>query len=395
MVKKGQVSTEFLIIVGVILVIFTVMLLFSLGRRTDVRETETYLGANSECLKFSNLISAAYVGGDGIEIKTKTKYLISFFNYSMIRIESVSNITTVKNRIAFLASEAGPTKQDFYNQINAEFSPAPDWYKTCFSDLDGKGCSWSGTSWMETAIPKNISDLMNDLDKYNTIYLEDSHMQYTTDYVNRLKEWVSKGNALVLSEHVMCREGTGSYPPTSYMCNPPGYNNDNWNIFNVILHQRADAHGWPDCWNVNVTQEHESFNLNIGETLTFEERSWLKNVTAQDFTVIGKYRIGSFKCGRSWGDLGDSAAQPAIAFWKYGDGMIFYFGDFEVNMLGKDFASDVLSKLIQTAYYLIASKKEEASCTFYAKIFPHYKLTGDILIKNIDGEIIIENVTAS
>ena len=90
MVKKGQVSTEFLIIIGVVFFIFIVILLFSLGRRTDVRETETYLGANSECLKFSNLISAAYVGGDGTQIETKTDYLISFFNYSMIRIESVS-----------------------------------------------------------------------------------------------------------------------------------------------------------------------------------------------------------------------------------------------------------------------------------------------------------------
>lgn len=87
--KRGQVSTEFLIIVGVILLIFVTILFFSLSRRADVRETETYLGANSECLKFSNLISAAYVGGDGTEIKTKTNYLISFYNYSAISVKSL------------------------------------------------------------------------------------------------------------------------------------------------------------------------------------------------------------------------------------------------------------------------------------------------------------------
>lgn len=95
-IKKGQVSTEFLIIIGVVLLIFTVISFFSLSRRTDVREMEAYMGANSECLRFSNLVSAAYVNGDGTEIKAKTNYLISFYNYSVIGIESVSNITTVK-----------------------------------------------------------------------------------------------------------------------------------------------------------------------------------------------------------------------------------------------------------------------------------------------------------
>ena len=32
-------------------------------------------------------------------------------------------------------------------------------------------------------------------------------------------------------------------------------------------------------------------------------------------------------------ELDDSRNEPAIAYWDYGEGKIFYFGDFQVNYI--------------------------------------------------------------
>ena len=366
-----------------------IILGFYLSRKSEVEDARKYLDKSSECTRLSNIISQVYAGEEGTEAIIQTDYLISFFNYSMVVIQDISDITPGVNNMAFLASEAGPTSYNFYLNITSELNP--DWYKACFSDLDGNGCGWQGTSWMNSEIPYNVSDMINNLSKYDTIYLEDPHIYYNTDYIESLEDWVSEGKSLILSEHVMCREqGSGSYSNTSYRCNPPGSNSDNWNIFDVRIHQRAEAHGWSNCWNVEVFNESEGYNLELGEKLAFEERSWAEGLISEDFEVIARYRNGKFQCGGSNTNLGDSQKQPSIAFWKYGDGMIFYFGDFQVEMDNNEFSADVLTKLIETAYYFTTSSKT-GSCVFYGKVFPAYDLTGEISIKKQSGGVLIEN----
>ena len=92
--------------------------------------------------------------------------------------------------------------------------------------------------------------------------------------------------------------------------------------------------------------------------------------------------------------MGINEGEIAIGYWEYGDGKIFYFGDFEENYLSwaTDF-SEVLIDLFSTAYYLVAHPEQGGDVTCYFSAVTGYKqLYGDILIKNENGLVILENV---
>jgi hypothetical protein len=78
-------------------------------------------------------------------------------------------------------------------------------------------------------------------------------------------------------------------------------------------------------------------------------------------------------------------------FWDYGNGRVYYFGDFQVNMQssGRDFTGDVLVNLIQKAYYTIFARETGALCTFSAKA-PFAQFTGNFTIRNEDGLVVVE-----
>ena len=529
---KAQATPGLMLGIGTIMFLFLLIAIFTINYQIELGEIEDYIEKRSECLKIANIINSVHISGPGTQVTTYTDYLITAFNSSLISVQGLAEIEEYGDtpRIAFLASEAGPTSQDFYNQVNAELEPDPDWYKACFSDLDGSGCGWSGTSWMTTAIPDDIGDLIDNLDQYNTIYLEDPTIYYTTDYIERLENWVAAGNALILSEHVMCRErSSGTYSETSYRCNPPGYDDDAWEIFGVTLYQESGAWGWPNQYNVVVVDTDESFDLVLGDQLSFEERPYIKDEVssdgyeAEDLDLSGGYYSSTScacsapsdgRCARHSGSVGnegevtlssfsnstgqyditvsycdesddsgdpdsytlyvnsnpvhtwqssdgygdgqvwkeervtldinngdeisvgairgssstycrvdwidislsgsevdnefkpiaryrdywrlyDSRNEPAIAYWSYGAGKIFYFGDFQVgyiSMPGKDF-SEVLVDLISIAYYLIAHPEQNSdiTCSFSAFV-PYQQAYGDIVIKNENNQIILENI---
>ena len=43
-------------------------------------------------------------------------------------------------------------------------------------------------------------------------------------------------------------------------------------------------------WNVEVIDTHEAFLLDIGDRLSFEERSWIENISSTSYQKIAKYR---------------------------------------------------------------------------------------------------------
>ncbi|MBS3172315.1 hypothetical protein J4438_01895 [Candidatus Woesearchaeota archaeon] len=387
--RKSQVTPEIMFGVGTIMFLFLLIAVFTLNYQIKLGEQEDYIEKRSECLKMTNLINSVYVSGPGTEVQTHTDFVITAFNGSIISVGGgVATSVGEEPIIAFLASEAGPTTREFYEQVNAQLDPDPDWYRVCFSDLGDPGCSSGVSGWMLTLIPNTIDDLMNNLDNYNTIYLEDSHISYQTDYIDRLSEWVSAGNALIISEHVMCRKGGATYASDSYRCNVDGTSNDQWNIFNVKLYQKDNAWGWSNHrTNVIVNDTDESIDLSIGDTLSFEERSYITNTNASGFKTIAKYI--------NHHNLLDSINKPAVMYWDYGQGKIFYSADFNVNFIGvseREY-SNVLTNLISNAYYLIVRPEEgnEVTCHFSA-FAPYGQVTGDIKIRNEDNYIILENV---
>ncbi len=359
--KKAQVSTEFMAIAGVTFFIFVIILGFSLLRKSEVSDTEVYLDTTSECLRFSGIINSVYSGGEGAEVRTSTDYLLSFYNYSTISVETILESAEEENKIAFLVSNCGPSKESDFDEINSTLKP--DWYKTCIFGCPS--CSW----FNEKGINYDFNDLMENLTYYDTVYLEDPHITSNVESTKQtLADWVYEGNALVLSEHLQ------------YLF-WPSYVGD-FSFANAIIHQRSSS--WRGWYDVNVTSENEAYNLVIGENMEVEERDWVQSSGAEEFITIAKYKVNGNP------DAGDSKNQPAIAFWKYGNGRIFYFADFEVSMVSKDFTDDVLTRLIEVAYSFVTESKGEL-CSFYAKVFPAYEITGDILIKNENGEVVIEN----
>ena len=532
---RGQATPGLLFGVGTVMIIFLSIFTFYISQQGTLDEKTEIIEKRNECLKNANLINSVYVNGPGTEVTTETDFLITTFNHSQISVEAIESINeTPTAKIAFLASEAGATAYEFYVSVSEDL-PDAHWYKTCFSDLGGSGCSWDDTAWMEENIPNDIEDLIENLDNYNTVYLEDPTMYYTLDYIEKLENWTKKGNALILSEHVMCREQSwGSYPTTAYRCNPSGYNNDEWDIFNITLNQRAYAWGWPEQYNVIVNDTNDAFDLTIGDQLSFEERPYIsiesesassEYYEAEDLDLNGGYsstssctcsspssgrcarhrgRVGNegtvsidsvsestgqyqvsvrycdesddngdpddytlylnnnpihdwqssdgYGSGQIWVDeeltlnltngdeikvggtrgsystqaridfidiqqvaqeeeeegigfktiakyrdsseLSDSRNEPAIAFWDYGKGRVFYFGDFQVdyiNIPGKEF-SQVLIDIISVAYSFIYTQEESEVTCYFSAFAPYQQVTGDIVIKNQDNFIVIENV---
>ena len=87
--KKAQVSTEFIFVVGFLALVFLIPISVVLERRIDVLRTERFIEGKTECLKLSNLLTKAYVN-DGIKIQESLK-----FNASII---PDSRIISIKNK---------------------------------------------------------------------------------------------------------------------------------------------------------------------------------------------------------------------------------------------------------------------------------------------------------
>lgn len=513
--KKAQVSIEIIVFISFVILLFASISIFSFNKKQEIDATEDYLNLRNECLRVSNILSGVSSGGDGTSAVITTPYLISVYNHSYVGIKEVQNITEVETKIAILVSEAGESTQVFYDTLNARFNP--QWYKNCFSDIDSSGCQSSGTNVDYNLIPLNLNNLIcNDLYNYNVIYLEDAHIQYNAvcsgsiTYLQRLQDWVDSGNTIILAEHTMCREqgGSGSYPSTSYRCNPSGYNSDVWTIFNNKLHQKGGSYG--NNVNIVIDPDPELFpSLDLNDTFDFEEPSYIEetigmlkeseslslsggfssstscicsspsggrcirhtgSLTTQanatwTSNITGEYEIKFNYCGENdgndnwfvyknnqiidyWNTSGgepnwrtrsiqdvqlssgdilkfgckrgnsntycrsdyfklvspadpsmtvvgkyESTTNPAIAYWNYGSGKVFYFGDFQVVSGQQSFYSQVISELIENVYLLLFGPDYgEEICFPNTYIRSIGSFSGTLKMTNINNELTIKNV---
>lgn len=81
--KKSQVSIEFLIAIGFILVIFILLLWLINDRRVEIRKTEQYMEERNLCLKISNLINGVFLNGDGNRVDIEVDYQVQVSNRTM------------------------------------------------------------------------------------------------------------------------------------------------------------------------------------------------------------------------------------------------------------------------------------------------------------------------
>ena len=82
--KKGQISTEVIYSVGVMIVIFLLLTGITFNRRMDVRKSDDYLNKRTECLKISNTVSSLSSSGDGTQRIIQIIYNVTITNQSRI-----------------------------------------------------------------------------------------------------------------------------------------------------------------------------------------------------------------------------------------------------------------------------------------------------------------------
>ena len=114
--------------------------------------------------------------------------------------------------------------------------------------------------------------------------------------------------------------------------------------------------------------------------MDFEEATFIDNEEAEDFEVIGTY---------------DSNGKAAIVRWSYGEGEVYYFGDFQVDMLtfpSKNF-SDVIVDLIDLIHRtLLPGTFGDTDCRLPVEVFDT-SFSGDVVIHNRGGTLYVENAT--
>ncbi len=101
--SKSQASIEFILVIGILLLVLFVILFFSAKMQQDTTKVKENFERTKECFKIARLISAIYANGNGAEIRTKTDYVLKINN------KSIAINDTECNFIAFIKNEANVT----------------------------------------------------------------------------------------------------------------------------------------------------------------------------------------------------------------------------------------------------------------------------------------------
>ncbi|MEK6903063.1 MAG: hypothetical protein AABW64_00255 [Nanoarchaeota archaeon] len=106
--KKGQISTEVIYSVGVMIVIFLLLTGITFNRRMDVRKSDDYLNKRTECLKISNTVSSLSSSGDGTQRIIQIIYNVTITNQSRIIVsETGATPKTVEAVCTYTGNTAG------------------------------------------------------------------------------------------------------------------------------------------------------------------------------------------------------------------------------------------------------------------------------------------------
>lgn len=106
--KKGQISTEVIYSVGVMVIIFLLLTGITFNRRIDVRKSDDYLNKRTECLKISNTLSSLSASGDGTQRAIMITYNVTISNQSRITVsETGATPRTVEAVCTYTGSTTG------------------------------------------------------------------------------------------------------------------------------------------------------------------------------------------------------------------------------------------------------------------------------------------------
>jgi hypothetical protein len=184
---------------------------------------------------------------------------------------------------------------------------------------------------------------------------------------------------------------SGKYNLTVRFC---GENdgNDQWWVYvnNTIISSWNTTYSssWQDRVIQNVT-------INTGQQIKLKcDRGTSNSYCRSDYiriandaplaplTVIANYTNAA---------ISDSRLKPAIGYWTYGAGTVYYFGDFQVAPSQQSQYSQVIADLIQVVVLMSVSDRTTICNTPVNVDF--YQLSNNIVIKNVNNRIVMYNTT--
>jgi hypothetical protein len=140
-------------------------------------------------------------------------------------------------------------------------------------------------------------------------------------------------------------------------------------LLSIRMHTWGENHGNND----DVWQEIDYVRVTI-------DYAGKPIVSQPNFTIVGTY---------------DDNQRTGIAYWDYGLGRVFYFGDFQVEFDQNAF-SDVVGNLIVRLYEIFFSPQgDEVLCSYLAPVASRGEFIGDIQLENLDGQIIVREVNST
>ncbi|GEM_PF-6336750 len=88
--RKGQISTEIMYAVGVMIMIFLLLTGVSFNRRSELRKMDDYLQKRNECLKVANTISSLTAAGFNTRAVLTLYNKMWIFNNSRIAVDPLA-----------------------------------------------------------------------------------------------------------------------------------------------------------------------------------------------------------------------------------------------------------------------------------------------------------------
>ncbi len=342
--KRGQVGFEIMIAIGVLTLIFIALSKMSIDKKTEFKNLEEALDRRDTCLKVSNLITSTYSAGDGTITNMSTKYVVSIYSDGIITIGDSLN----KSRL-----ELG-----YYCCYGNECQLLGSALQTNF-DVDEYVTNACGDRDI-------FGSLLNNISKYDLIFFENPQLNaksLTVDEIALLNNYVSSGKFIMMSEHIKQDD-----------------------LFGLNLQSDMRTVGG----SLAIVQAIDSRypNLFIGQEIDFTEKVGIeidgyKSEDVNNFEVIANFE--------------DRPEVAAITNWKYGNGDVSYFSDFDECQPGPDDdlsclefnLSDMVVDHIRRSIGMLINANKTSSCTYPVGggIISGGKFTGLIEFRNINNKV--------
>lgn len=400
MQKRGQVSIEFMFSIGVILLLYIIIVFFVFEKNSELRDTESFIDKRTQCFKIAEAVSAVYDSGSGTEASINLKYPI-VIDGNLIQSTDIANVTTVKPKIAYVSYGVSRERTNLLSALQKK-DPNYETYCTNISyvnyirsipgdyanaQLAGNGANGCPPYNGKPGDPgKPVNDLLNSLDSYNIIYIDDFHLlsQNYDKVFPKLDQWLQNDpNLLVFSEHII---HTNDY---SLPLDPAIYK---YNLFKVTYNTRGYNNGPqpPNFIPANgklyysyITHENDRYpDFRIDTQLFFKSYPY---VNGSAIYVIAEYNQTQppilnygFATGKE---------NVSIGYWQYGNGEINYISDFDETLF-PDFQNKIINALTSAHYLLQIDQQKTVSCIGTVPVQSETPYFQDSLtIKNINNII--------